>query len=160
MSFDIQQFSGLTEDLCVYGGYSLEIMSNESRHKEFFNNGTTAVEPHGPFCWSAPNIPFLGGKIRSLTFPRGTHRLTVYAYSDLFNIDMSVEITRGKCTSITNICAMAIKRHSTRDNKGKEKEIEIWTKIHNHIDYTWLIFKVSPFTGKIEVLYIYLQLIT
>ena len=147
MSFDIQQFSGLTEDLCVFGGYSLVIMSNESRNKDFFKNGTTAVEPHGPFCWSAPNVPFIGGKIRSLTFPRGTHRLTVYAYSDLFNIDMSVKIIRGECTSITNICAMAVNRHSTRGNEEKEKEFA--TKIHNHIDYTFLTFKQSPYTGKI-----------
>ena len=134
MSFNIQQFSGLTQDLCIYGGYSLSIMSNESRHKDVCEDGTTAMELHGPFCWSAPNIPFIGGKIRSLTFPRGTHRLTVYAYSDLFNIDMNVEVTRGECTSITNICVMAIRRYD-RD--------EYLTRIHNHVQSTWLLFKMS-----------------
>ena len=139
MSFDIQQFSGLTEDLCIYGGYSLTMMSNESRGGEFHKHGAAVLMPHGPFCWSAPNIPFIGGKIRSLTFPRGTHRLTVYAYSDLFNIDISVEISRGECTSITNICAMALLLF---------QQNVFLMKIHNHVDSTWLVFKTSP-TGMV-----------
>ena len=138
MSFDIQQFSGLTADRCVYGGYTLVITSNVSRTKDLLRNSTITKVEHGPLCWSAPNIPFIGGKIRSLTFPRGTHRLTVYAYSDLFNIDMSVKVTRGECTSITNICAMAIQQY---------QEHEYLTKIHNHIDVTWLKYTTSP-AGK------------
>ena len=139
MSFDIQQFSGLTEDLCIYGGYSLTMMSNESRGKEFHEHGAAVLMPYGPFCWSAPNIPFFGGKIRSLTFPRGTHRLTVYAYSDLFNIDISVEISRGECTSITNICAMALLLF--------QRNVFLM-RIHNHVDSTWLVFKTSA-TGMV-----------
>ena len=126
MSFDIQQFSGFTADVCVYGGFSVSIMMNETH---LGGNSTITMADHGPLCVSAPNIPFIGGKIRSLTFPRGTHRLTVYAYSDLFNIDMSVEVTRGECTSITNICAMALQRYLQH---------EYMTWVHNHVDATRL----------------------
>ena len=139
MSFDIQQFLGLTEDLCVYGGYSLTIMSNESRGEKLHEHGAAVLMPYGPFCWSSPNIPFIGGKIRSLTFPRGTHRLTMYAYSDLFNIDISVEISRGECTSITNICAMALLLF--------QRNVFLM-RIHNHVDSTWLVFKTSA-TGMV-----------
>ena len=127
MSFDIEEFSGLTASMCLYGGYSLAIMSNESRGLDLFKAGTSIRHPHGPFCWSSPNVPFLGGKINTLTFPRGKHTITVYAYSDQFNIDIIVRMKIGTCTSITNICTVAM---------GLYHQKEYYTMYHNYIGST------------------------
>ena len=132
INFVIRQFSGLTADRCAYGGYALTIMTNESNSRSILEKGTPRLklDAHGPFCWSAPNVPFIGGKIQSVTLPYGVHRLTVYAYSDLFNIDITVSMRRGECTSITNICPLAQLRLRRDGYKI--------TEIHNHIDFTEL----------------------
>ena len=137
ISFVVRQFSGLTADRCAYGGYSLTIMTNESRSKSVMEERTPKLklDRHGPFCWSAPNVPFIGGKIQSVTLPYGVHKLIVYAYSDLFNIDITVGLRRGECTSITNICPLA--------QLGLMRDKDILTEIHNYIDSTMLVFSYS-----------------
>ena len=104
IEFRITEFTGPTDEYCIYGGYSIlpsrvEYQYLEQPHKDMLQRF------YGPFCFSAPSVPLLDGGLPHLTLPNGTHTLVFYSFMDMFTMDLKVEITHIKsCTGHINIC--------------------------------------------------------
>ena len=104
IGFRITEFTGPTDEYCIYGGYSIlpsgmEYQYVKQPHKDMLQRF------YGPFCFSAPSVPLLDGGLSHLTLPNGTHRLVFYSFMDMFTIDLEVEITHiQSCTGHINIC--------------------------------------------------------
>ena len=106
IEFSIKQFTGPTEENCLYGGYGI----NPSRMEYQFMMQTPEYMLHrlyGPFCFSAPSVPLLPGGLSHLTLPNGTHRIVFYSFMDLFTMNLDVKITQNRhCTGHVNICSI------------------------------------------------------
>ena len=104
IGFRITEFTGPTDEYCLYGGYSIlpsgmEYQYVKQTHKDMLQRF------YGPFCFSAPSVPLLDGGLSHLTLPNGTHTLVFYSFMDSFTIDLEVEITHiQSCTGHINIC--------------------------------------------------------
>ena len=104
IGFRITEFTGPTDEYCIYGGYSIlpsrvEYQYVKQPHKDMLQRF------YGPFCFSAPSVPLLDGGLSHLTLPNGTHTLVFYSFMDMFTIDLEVEITHMQsCTGHINIC--------------------------------------------------------
>ena len=108
IEFGITNFTGPTEERCIYGGYSIYPSQMEYQYARKPHDAML-LRYYGPFCFSAPSVPLLDGGLPHLTLPNGTHRIVFYSFMDMFKIDLNVRITQNEnCTGHINICRLCL----------------------------------------------------
>ena len=89
--------------------YLEEDFQNDDQNAEMLSLHTG----HGGFCYEAPNIPLIGGKIKEVYLPIGTHKLIFYNYFTYFNIDITVHLMDTECFGLINICINCMQLYKT-----------------------------------------------
>ena len=108
IEFSVTKFTGPTEERCIYGGYSIYPSQMEYQYARTPHD-SMLLRKYGLFCFSAPSVPLLDGRLPYLTLPNGTHRIVFYSFMDMFTIDLNVRITQNEnCTGHINICRLCL----------------------------------------------------
>ena len=132
IKMNIKELFGYTDSICSYGGMLL-LMNGDHLGNVPHKNGALICDMDAG--------GFFIGKLNTLTLSHGETFLIIFAYSNKFNINANLFITKDECEGFVNICSFCLEliKRGTQSNKLKTKEATLFCNSEKNI-----------FTGHIE----------
>ena len=88
-------------DHCYVGGFIIkENATYKMLHGQYRGHVSST---YGPYCRRTKGEPLINA-INSWIFPRGVHHIVVYSYGRLFDMKMTLLITKTPCEPATDVC--------------------------------------------------------
>ena len=87
-------------DHCCVGGF---IIKENATYRMHHGQEQHVSSTYGPYCRRTQGEPLINA-INSWIFPRGVHHIVVYSYGRMFEMKMTLLITRTPCEPATDVC--------------------------------------------------------
>ena len=119
IKMNIKELFGYTDSTCSYGGMLL-LMSGDHLGNVPHKNGALICDMDAG--------GFLVGKLNTLTLSYGETFLIIFAYSNKFNIDAKLLITKDECEGFVNMCSFCLEliKRRIQSNKLKTREATLF----------------------------------